>query len=54
MNVIDSDKLERDADGKPVRTFPRPALERQLSHAHGVCNHATGDLALHKGFVAGS
>jgi crossover junction endodeoxyribonuclease RuvC len=25
-NVIDSDKLERDAGGKPVPTFPHPAL----------------------------
>jgi len=26
MNVIDSNKLERDAGGKPVPTFPHPAL----------------------------
>ena len=26
MNVIDSQRLERDAGGKPLRTFPRPAL----------------------------
>lgn len=26
MNVIDSKKEERDAGGKPVSTFPRPAL----------------------------
>jgi hypothetical protein len=28
MNVIDSMSLERDAGGKPVSTFPHPALER--------------------------
>jgi uncharacterized protein related to proFAR isomerase len=27
MNVIDSKSLERDAGGKPVSTFPHPALE---------------------------
>jgi hypothetical protein len=27
MNVIDSNNLERDAGGKPVPTFPHPALE---------------------------
>jgi len=27
MNAIDSDSLERDAGGKPVPTFPHPALE---------------------------
>jgi hypothetical protein len=26
MNVIDSHNLERDAGGKPVPTFPHPAL----------------------------
>jgi hypothetical protein len=26
MNVIDSKSLERDAGGKPVSTFPHPAL----------------------------
>jgi hypothetical protein len=26
MNMIDSNKLERDAGGKPVPTFPHPAL----------------------------
>ena len=26
INVIDSFKLERDAGGKPVPTFPHPAL----------------------------
>jgi hypothetical protein len=26
MNVIDSKKLERDFSGKPVSTFPHPAL----------------------------
>ncbi len=26
MNVIDSNKIERDAGGKPVPTFPHPAL----------------------------
>jgi hypothetical protein len=30
MNVIDSKSLERDAGGKPVSTFPHPALERIL------------------------
>jgi hypothetical protein len=28
MNVIDSKSLERDAGGKPVSTFPHPALSR--------------------------
>jgi hypothetical protein len=34
MNVIDSKDLERDAGGKPVPTFPHPALARlsQLGH----------------------
>jgi hypothetical protein len=32
MNVIDSKGLERDAGGKPLRTFPHPALAR-LSQA---------------------
>ena len=27
MNVIDSKSLERDAGGKPLRTFPHPALD---------------------------
>jgi hypothetical protein len=27
MNVIDSNILERDAGGKPLHTFPHPALE---------------------------
>jgi len=27
MNVIDSNILERDAGGKPLHTFPRPALD---------------------------
>ncbi|MGD9845986.1 MAG: hypothetical protein AB7O60_02200 [Variibacter sp.] len=26
MNVIDSHNLERDAGGKPLHTFPHPAL----------------------------
>jgi hypothetical protein len=35
MNVIDSKSLERDAGGKPVSTFPRPALEKpKASRAH--------------------
>jgi hypothetical protein len=28
MDVIDSKMLARDAGGKPVATFPHPALER--------------------------
>jgi hypothetical protein len=28
MSVIGFNKLERDAGGKPVSTFPHPALER--------------------------
>jgi hypothetical protein len=35
MNVIDSNKLERDAGGKPVPTFPHPALEVLAHIAHG-------------------
>jgi hypothetical protein len=31
MNVIDSNNLERDAGGKPVATFPHPALELQCN-----------------------
>jgi phytoene synthase len=30
MNVIDSDSLERDTDGKPLRTFPHPALAKAV------------------------
>ncbi|WP_041344618.1 hypothetical protein [Nitrobacter winogradskyi] len=33
MNVIDSNILERDAGGKPLHTFPHPALERFSSEA---------------------
>ncbi|WP_347263497.1 hypothetical protein [Nitrobacter sp.] len=29
MNVIDFNILERDAGGKPLHTFPHPALERR-------------------------
>ena len=54
MNVIDSNKLEGDAGGKPVPTFSSSRSERQPSHAHGVASHATCNLALHKGFAAGS
>ncbi|MGP0057688.1 MAG: hypothetical protein ACLPID_00155 [Beijerinckiaceae bacterium] len=31
MNVIDSNSLERDAGGKPVPTFPHPALALTVS-----------------------
>ncbi len=31
MNVIDSNKIERDAGGKPVPTFPHPALAPRLA-----------------------
>jgi hypothetical protein len=34
-NVIDSNKLERDAGGKPVRTFPHPALAILACAAQG-------------------
>ncbi len=33
MNVIDSNNLERDAGGKPLRTFPHPALAHESSTA---------------------
>jgi hypothetical protein len=33
MNVIDSKDLERDAGGKPVPTFPHPALGSQMNRA---------------------
>jgi hypothetical protein len=33
MNVIDSNILERDAGGKPLHTFPHPALEDLLMSA---------------------
>ncbi|MGP0061962.1 MAG: MHYT domain-containing protein [Beijerinckiaceae bacterium] len=34
MNVIDSNNLERDAGGKPVPTFPHPALETKPVGEH--------------------
>jgi hypothetical protein len=34
MNVIESKSLERDAGGKPVSTFPHPALAGARHH-HG-------------------
>ncbi|MDQ6867606.1 MAG: hypothetical protein M3178_04090 [Pseudomonadota bacterium] len=37
MNVIDSKSLERDAGGKPVSTFPHPAL------AAGASRREKGD-----------
>jgi hypothetical protein len=41
--VIDSFKLERDAGGKPVPTFPHPALTRnQKAHCCGVGQGAAG------------
>jgi hypothetical protein len=33
MNVIDFNELERDAGGKPVSTFPHPALDGELDRA---------------------
>jgi L-aspartate oxidase len=43
MNVIDSKNLERDAGGKPVPTFPDPALVRPyLTHAAGVLRDRDG------------
>ncbi len=34
MNMIDSKSLERDAGGKPVSTFPHPALARTKAESH--------------------
>jgi hypothetical protein len=58
MNVIDSKSLERDAGGKPVSTFPHPALERvPINWNHlidkdagqnlgaGACHHETSDIS---------
>ncbi len=42
MNVIDSNNLERDAGGKPVPTFPHPALEDELASEP---NHAVPDTS---------
>jgi hypothetical protein len=36
MNVIDSNILERDAGGKPLHTFPHPALRGKTED----CRHA--------------
>jgi hypothetical protein len=36
MNVIDSKSLERDAGGKPVSTFPHPALASPKSKVSAV------------------
>jgi hypothetical protein len=41
MNVIDSKSLERDASGKPVSTFPHPALERDPFNGNRII--AQGD-----------
>jgi hypothetical protein len=32
MNVIDTNVLERDAGGKPLHTFPHPALAKRRSN----------------------
>jgi hypothetical protein len=40
INVIDSRELERDAGGKPLRTFPHPAL-RVRRNANNLRRDAT-------------
>jgi len=49
MNVIDSKRLERNAGGKPVSTFPHPALAAKKAKRAGAVPHVaqgrTGRLA---------
>src|SRR5690606_10601487 len=39
MNAIDSKEIERDAGGKPLHTFPHPALDVELEQQHVAILH---------------
>ena len=49
MNVIDFNILERDAGGKPLHTFPHPALAESQCERSQVIDYATWGEAIDAG-----